>query len=60
MDCKCGRQALKDDTLCPRCRYYANTFNPPSPKFESRRDLALRAIGIRRMMKSSSKVMVVE
>lgn len=60
MTCRCGRPTLENDTLCARCRYYQNVFNPPAPVFESRRDRALRAIAMKRMMKNSSKVMVIE
>jgi hypothetical protein len=60
MTCRCGRPTIPDDTLCARCRYYANVFNPPVPVFESRREKALKAITMKRMMKNSSKIMVVE
>lgn len=60
MTCKCGRPTLEDDPLCARCRYYQNVFNPPTPAFESKRDRALKAITMKRMMKSSSKIMVVK
>jgi len=60
MNCRCGRPTLLDDTLCARCRYYQSVFNPPTPAFESKRDRALRAITMRRMMKQSSKIMVME
>jgi len=60
MNCRCGRPTLTDDTLCARCRYYQNVFSPPTPLFESKRERALKAITMKRMMKSSSKIMVVE
>lgn len=60
MNCRCGRPTISDDTLCARCRYYQNAFSPPTPVFESRRDLALKAISMKRMMKGVFKVMVVE
>ncbi len=60
MICRCGNPSLPHDTLCARCRYYQNVFNPVRPAFESKREMALKAIGMKRMMKQSSKFMVVE
>ena len=51
MTCRCGRPALPDNTLCARCNYYKEVFSPPRPIFESRRDIALRAIALRKTMK---------
>ena len=51
---------VEGKTLCVRCEYYQSVFTPPSPQFESKRDRALRAIFARRMMKQSSKFMVIE
>ena len=60
MSCRCGNPALPDDTLCARCRYYQNVFNPPAPVFESKRERALKAITMKRMMKQSAGIMVIE
>ena len=60
MTCPCGRPALDNDTLCARCRYYQTVFNPPTPEFESKRDRALNAIRVRKMMKKSVRMVVME
>ena len=56
----CHSPVLTDDILCSRCRYYQDTFNPPTPIFESKVERAVRAIKIRKMMKGVGKVVNVE
>jgi hypothetical protein len=58
--CLCGGSALPDDTLCGRCRYIQNIFNPKDTLFESKRDKALRAIEMRRSTKGISRIVVNE
>jgi len=60
MICPCGNPALENDHLCARCRYYQTVFSPPTPQFESKKDRAMRAIRMRKEMKKSIKIVVVE
>ncbi len=56
--CTCGCPASDDDHLCARCRYFNTVFKPPPREFESKRDMAIRAIESRKLVKD--KVVVVE
>ena len=60
MNCRCGSPSLPDDSLCARCRYYQSVFNPAIPIFESKRERALKAMGMKKMMKQCSKIMVMK
>ena len=60
MTCPCGRPALENDHLCSRCRYYQTVFNPPTPVFESKRERAMRAIEVRKVMRKSVRMVEVE
>jgi len=59
MNCRCGRPALPDDTLCARCKYYKDVFTPTPPLFESKKELALKAIYFKRLMKGKDRVVIV-
>ncbi len=56
--CRCGAPAQVDDTLCARCRYFQNVFSPPRDVFESKREKAIGAIRVRKMMKGVRMVSV--
>ncbi len=56
--CRCGKQATSEG-MCDRCRYYASVFTPEKPLFESKRDIVLRSIFLKKMMKGKSGIMVV-
>ncbi len=60
MICPCGNPSLENDHLCARCRYYQTVFNPPILQFESKREKAMRAISMRREMKKSVRMVVIE
>ena len=60
MNCRCGSPSLPDDSLCVRCRYYQGVFNPAKPIFESKRERALKAIGMKKMIKQWSKIIVMK
>ncbi len=60
MTCRCGNPSLSHDTLCARCRYYQTVFNPVRTAFENKREMSLKAIATKRMMKQSSKIIRVE
>lgn len=56
--CRCGNPAQENDTLCAKCRYYQNVFSPPRDVFESKREKAIEAIRVRKMMKGVRMVSV--
>ena len=56
MICPCGNEALENDHLCARCRYFQNVFNPPTPVFESKKEKAMRAIRLKREMRKSIRM----
>ena len=60
MTCPCGNPSLDNDHLCARCRYYQTVFSPPSPEFESKKERAMRAIKVKREMKKSIRMVVIE
>ncbi len=55
--CHCGRPATEDGR-CPRCAYYNSVFIPQEPVFESKREVALRAIRFRKMMRGKDRFIV--
>ena len=58
--CRCGRPATQEGK-CDRCRFYDSVFSPVEPiSFESKKDIALRAIKVKKMMKQGLFKMVVE
>jgi predicted amidophosphoribosyltransferase len=56
----CGNPTLPDDHLCARCRYFQNAFNPPVPQFEDKRERAVRAIQMRKIMKNQIRMVKIE
>lgn len=56
--CTCGSPSLDNDHLCAKCRYFNTIFKPPPREFESKRDVAMRAIENRKLMRD--KVVVIE
>ena len=60
MTCRCGRPATQEGK-CDRCAYYDTVVAPNEPiSFESRKDVALRAIRVKKMMKQGLFRMVIE
>lgn len=57
--CRCGRPVSGDDMLCDRCRFYKSVFTPEKPVFESKKELALKAIAFKKMMRGKDKFIVV-
>jgi len=51
MNCRCGVQIKDGEILCDRCKYYSTVFTPPEPVFESKREIAIRAMKLRKMTK---------
>jgi hypothetical protein len=49
--CYCGGKLHDGEKLCDKCRYLNSVFRPAPREFESKRDVALRAIGERRERK---------
>ena len=56
--CRCGSDATQDDGLCDRCRYYNSVFIPERVMFESKKELALKAIGLRKLMRGKDRIVV--
>lgn len=46
--CYCGSEIHGDGNLCDRCSYLKSVFRPAPREFESKRDVAMRAIAERR------------
>ncbi len=58
MTCHCGNPSQPNDHLCAKCRYFQTVFRPEPPMFESKREMALRAIYNKRVMKENLKITV--
>jgi hypothetical protein len=58
--CPCGHPIEDGRLLCDRCEYYRAIITPPSHSFDSKRDLALKAIEMKRMNKGILKIVVME
>ena len=56
--CTCGNPSADNDHLCAKCRYFNTVFKPPPREFESKRDVAIRAIENRKLMRD--RVVVIE
>ena len=56
--CTCGSPAQENDHLCAKCRYFNTVFKPPPREFESKRDIAIRAIENRKLMRN--RIIVIE
>ena len=54
--CYCGGKLQEGEKFCDMCKYMNSVFNPAPKEFESKRDIALRAISERR----DKKMMVIE
>jgi len=46
--CLCGGKVQEGEKLCDMCKYMNSVFNPAPREFESKRDIATRAIAERR------------
>jgi len=54
--CPCGGKVREGEKLCDMCKYMNSIFNPAPREFESKRDVAIRAIAERR----DRKMMVIK
>jgi hypothetical protein len=50
--CPCGGKVREGEKLCDMCKYMNSIFNPAPREFESKRDVAIRAIAERRDRKA--------
>ena len=57
--CRCGNPGTVGH-LCDRCYFYKQIFTPDKPFFESKLEMARRAIKDRKLMKSYSKILRIE
>lgn len=58
MNCRCGNETFEEDGLCDRCRFYNSVFIVEKPVFESKRELALKAIAFKKLFKGKDRIVV--
>jgi len=56
---RCGAPIPVEKELCDRCEFYKTAFFPNNPVFETKKEVALRAIAQRKMMKGKDKFIVI-
>jgi hypothetical protein len=54
--CPCGGKIREGEKICDMCKYMNSIFNPAPREFESKRDIAMRAIAERQ----DRKMMVIK